>query len=206
MNDPASRHAQGFPTPGYVRLGRRIQRLLRRLSIHFIPFLMVRENERDMKAMPLPTGFAFRKYDAGDNLLLLRSRGREESNRTYLKRFEQGNCCYGLELEGRVVAVIWCDFDAITGLLYQKPLEPYSVYFFDVFSHPEYRGQNLAPALRQRVYAELEKDGIRHYRSITEYFNTPARRFKEKLGASNEWLGVYLRLFGRRGRFIVWRY
>jgi hypothetical protein len=60
-----------------------------------------------------------------------------------------------------------------------------------------YRGRNLAPFLRYAVYEHLNRSGHTKLYSITEYFNTPAVKFKEKLGARQLKLGLCVRFFNR---------
>ena len=190
--------------PLLSRLADKCQRVLLRIGVRVYPYLMVRENERAVEPIPLPTGFAFRQYFLEDSALLARSRNKSEDDPSYLNRFRRGQLCFGLEHNGLVAAVLWCDAKEISGLLYEEALPKGAVYFFDAHSNPTYRGQSLAPALRQRTYQALEDLGYSRFLSISEYFNTPARRFKEKLGARNEWLGLYLGM-GNLGRSFVLR-
>ncbi len=186
--------------------GRRIQQGLRSVGIRVLPFFMVRENENPGAEIPLPDNCEFREYFAGDIDLLTRSRGDHVEEGAYRERFDTGVLCFGLQSEDRVMAVIWCNPNKITGLLYPCDLDEETVYLFDAYSHPDFRGNNLAPALRQRIYGELSNRGIRSFCSITEYFNSQARRFKEKLGARNEWLGAWIGFRNRGRSFVIWRY
>jgi len=61
--------------------------------------------------------------------------------------------------------------------------------------------------LRSACYAELRKRGFTRFYSHSDYFNTAARRFKQKLGAVEEDLKIQVRLSDKWSRtFTVWRY
>jgi RimJ/RimL family protein N-acetyltransferase len=58
------------------------------------------------------------------------------------------------------------------------------------------RGRHIAPVLRFVLYDHLAQMGIKRIFSITEAFNTPAMRFKEKLCARIIRSFVFVSLFG----------
>ena len=54
---------------------------------------------------------------------------------------------------------------------------------FDAYTVPAYRGKGLAPLMRYRSYQELYNLDKHKLLSFSDYYNTPAIRFKEKLKA-----------------------
>jgi GNAT superfamily N-acetyltransferase len=88
-----------------------------------------------------------------------------------------------------------------------RKLKPEEAYLFAAYSDPEYRGQNLAPTLRAASYKALRDMGASTFYSHSEYFNLPARRFKQKVGGIEKDLQIELGLFKKWNRTItVWRY
>ena len=68
-------------------------------------------------------------------------------------------------------------------------------YLFDAYILKAYRGHKLAPFMRYRCYRELEKMGRSTFYSYSDYFNTPANRFKKKLDARLLKLCLFIKLF-----------
>ena len=123
----------------------------------------------------------------------------------HLERFRQGKLCFGLWHGPRLVAKAWCDVDEINSPWGPARLGPGEAYFFWAYSDPAYRGRNLAPALRLACYAELRRRGYSRFFSYSEYFNRPARRFKQKLGAVEQDVRLHVDLFGRWSRTFTLR-
>jgi len=76
---------------------------------------------------------------------------------------------------------------------------------FGAYTDPSYRGQNLAPLMRLNCYAALRAIGRDTIFSYTDYSNTVARRFKQKLGAVDESLRVHVTAFNRFSRTFTLR-
>jgi len=118
-----------------------------------------------------------------------------------------GILCFGLKDGGHLAAKMWIDLKKINAVTYSRPLSDQEAYLFDAFSDEACRGQNLAPYLRLQCYAEAQVRGHSEIYSITDFTNTPARKFKAKLGASNEALIIYWKLFGFASHtWIAWHY
>jgi len=122
--------------------------------------------------------------------------------RTWL---DEGKKCFAAWDGPRLVANMWCDFEEFNYPPNYRRLNDDEVYLFAAFSHPDYRGQNLAPNMRLHCYDTLQELGRHSFLSYTDYFNVAARRFKEKLGARNEMLRLYVCLFGRWSRTFTLR-
>ena len=59
--------------------------------------------------------------------------------------------------------------------------------------------------MRAKGYAALRKMGRSRFYSYTDFLNTPARRFKLKLGARNLALRLHLGLFGKWSKTVTLR-
>jgi GNAT superfamily N-acetyltransferase len=122
--------------------------------------------------------------------------GRSNSEQDLCKRLEKGNKCFALKLNGNIVGFTWGDFETFTyppG--HHFNLDENEAYLFDAYILKAYRGHKLAPFLRYSFYQELKKMGRHILYSYSDYFNTPAVRFKEKLNARIVKLCLYIELF-----------
>jgi GNAT superfamily N-acetyltransferase len=123
------------------------------------------------------------------------------------ERFAQGAGCCLLRNGGQIVALCWYERGGAIRPRLALALGASNAYLFDAFTAPSYRGRNLLPFLRYRLYTELRRLGCTGFFSSTVAFNRPAHRFKLKLGARPQEVRLYLRLFGRLERvFIIWRF
>ena len=123
--------------------------------------------------------------------------GRSITEADLRRRLEAGNQCIALTLDGELAAFTWCDFEQCSFRGYPFRLEANEVYLFDAYTLLAYRGKGLGPYIRYRLYENLTAQGRDVCYSISDRFNRPALRFKEKLKA--RWLvsGIYLVLFSR---------
>ena len=116
------------------------------------------------------------------------------SEKELFSRIDRGCKCFGLKHHSDIVAYMWCDFSRCESWI-SFSLKPKEVYLFDARSFNLYRGNNLAPFLRDQLYKELRKIGCDKFYSVSDAFNTPAINFKRKLGAKNLKLFMHIRLF-----------
>ena len=105
--------------------------------------------------------------------------------------------CFGLKLKGEIAACMWCNLHRCHSRITRFPIKEDEAYLCSAVTFKPYRGKNLAPLLRYELYRYLNQIGRTNFYSITECFNTPARKFKEKLGAKHLKLGLHIRLFNR---------
>jgi GNAT superfamily N-acetyltransferase len=114
-----------------------------------------------------------------------------------LQRLQAGHICIGLREEGRLAAYAWADPHQCSHRPNQFTLAPGAAYLYEAYTMPAYRGRDLAPYMRERCYALLRSRGFDTFYSITDYFNTAASRFKQKLGARPLQLHLYVSLARR---------
>lgn len=108
---------------------------------------------------------------------------RPASDQELRSRLKDGNLCLGAKRNGRLVAFTWCNLTCCTSEGCTFPLNDDEAYLFDAYTSSDSRGQGLAPGLRYRLYEELARMGRTKLYSVTDRYNTPALRFKLKLGA-----------------------
>ena len=112
-------------------------------------------------------------YDHPENKLSMRDN----------KNFIEERClCFALKYNGEILTYLWCNLDRCHGL-YPFPLKEDEAYLSGAFTFRAYRGKNLAPFLRYQVYKHLNQTGKTRIYSLTDVFNTPAIKFKNKLKA-----------------------
>ena len=173
-----------------------IFRRLRRIGITVEPFLTVREGEKPTGFDPTNSAFGFGFLAEEDNDELIQF-DKDVSHEELCERFREGKLCYGVRDGPVLVAKMWCDLNEFSFPPNFRKLEDDEVYLFAASARPYYRGQNVAPLMRSACYASLQKIGRTRFYSYSDYFNTPARRFKEKLGARDEALKLHVGLFGK---------
>ena len=97
---------------------------------------------------------------------------------------------------------MWADVRRFRSKLVSCPLMEDEAYLFGAATFPAYRGKDLAPYLRYKLYEHLYRMGRTKVYSITLALNYPAMRFNEKLQAKPLRLGLYICLF-RKCRFDI---
>lgn len=119
-----------------------------------------------------------------------------DSRTSVLQQFRLGRRCFALRHQGRIVAASWCDMQEINFTPLRRRLEHHEAYLYRTETLYDYRGRDVAVFLRSKVYDLLLADDIGVLYSYTDYFNHPAVRFKEKIGARVLFIGFHVRLFG----------
>jgi len=123
--------------------------------------------------------------------------GRKLTEEDLLKRLREGHQCLGIKKDSQVIAFNWFNFKELTFKWHRIPLNKKEVFLFDAYTLPGYRGKGFAPFLRECSYRELKKIGMTKAFSYTDYFNTPAVKFKLKLNAEKEKLSLYIVFFNK---------
>ncbi|MGD2129436.1 MAG: hypothetical protein PVG42_03380 [Lysobacterales bacterium] len=179
--------------------------VLAKIGINLRPFVVLREgifDHTDTPRIPDPDFEAVEiKYLEAADMRVLASLsdlpGRSITEGELQKRLRAGNKCAALTLDGELAAFTWCDFETCSFQGYPFSLKANEVYLFDAYTLVAFRGKGLAPYIRYSLYVDLARQGREFCYSVSDRFNRPSLRFKEKLNA--RWLisGVYLVLFSR---------
>jgi len=117
------------------------------------------------------------------------------SEEKLLAFLNSGGKCIGIKHKGEIAAFMWIEFVELnykSTLIHLKPNEAYLWFMFTMESH---RGKNLAPFLRNKSYEILKDMGRDKLYSISNYFNSPAVKFKKKLNAKELKLILSIQLF-----------
>lgn len=179
--------------------GLSVHYLLDRLSslgIGFRPFFIVEEGSLPLDGERLKTSISpftpcFLTEDEIRQIAHNPEVGYKEEE--FMIRIEKGCKCFGLKHHSELLAYMWCNFSRCESYISYK-LEENEVYLFDAWTFKEYRGKNLAPILRDCLYTHLKKMGYKRFYSVSDAFNSPALKFKEKLGAKNLKLMLHMNI------------
>jgi hypothetical protein len=106
--------------------------------------------------------------------------------------------CFAIKYRDEYISYAWCNMSRLSSDFFSYPLREDEAYIFRARTLGAYRGHNLAPFLRLELYKILVQMNRSKFYSITEYFNTPARKLKKKLGARNIRLCFYVGILNRR--------
>ena len=102
---------------------------------------------------------------------------------SFQSRLDARHVCIVVKDAGRVVGFTWANPQDVHDSSCDFPLASGQAYLYDAYVAPAYRGKGLAPYMRMECYRHLRQLGIHSYFSISDFFNSPAIRFKKKLGA-----------------------
>ena len=173
-----------------------------KLGIEITPFYWMKEGISVDYKLPVDAAFdeyEFSFFDADDIERICDLPERSFVSREHVRKiYAKGTKCYGAKYNGQIAGFSWFDLDECFSRLYKVPMKSNEAYLFDVYVLNEFRGKNLAPLLRYKIYAILRDMGVDSFYSITEAFNTPSIRIKQKLNAKFVFLGLYVRLFRKR--------
>jgi len=128
-----------------------------------------------------------------------------ESEEALLKRLSQGYIALGIKHHHEIISYMWCNLQECDSNYIKFKLKKDEAYLTYARTFNAYRGRNLAPYLRLEFYRQLKKMGRVKILSISDYFNEPALRFKEKLKAQPVKLYVTITFFGKSRRTIPLR-
>lgn len=188
-----------------------LRHYLRRVGFQLVPYYYVRERlpeDLPSSLTALPEGFEFARFGEAEIAELggLPANDETASEALMRQRLQAGHSCLGMKHRGSIVAYTWFALDETQTRLYPVALQPNEAYLFNMYVEPGHRGHNLAVMMRYRCYEALRDLGRDTFYSVTITSNKPSWRFKQKLGATRLFLGLYLQLFQKfEGRWIVWR-
>jgi hypothetical protein len=114
-----------------------------------------------------------------------------------LDLLEAGQKCIGIKHKGEIAAFMWINFTELSYKSTVIHLKSNEAYLWFMFTMESYRGKNLAPYLRYKSYEILKEMGRDKLYSISDYFNSPAVKFKKKLNAKKMKLILFIQLFNK---------
>jgi hypothetical protein len=125
------------------------------------------------------------------------------SEEKLLTMLNAGEKCIGIKHNGEIAAFMWINFSELNYKSTLIHLKSNEAYLWFMYTLESYRGQNLAPYLRYKSYEILKEMGVDKLYSISDYFNSPAVKFKKKLNAKRLKLILFVQLFKRVRRSYI---
>lgn len=114
-----------------------------------------------------------------------------------LSLLKAGEICIGLKHNGEIAAFMFVNFIEFKYKSTVIHLKDNEVYLWFGYTMESYRGKNLAPYLRYKSYEILKEMGRDKLYSISDYFNSPAVKFKKKLNTKKLKLILFIQLFNK---------
>jgi hypothetical protein len=108
---------------------------------------------------------------------------------------ESGDLCLVLKYRSDIAAFMWTSFNEINYCSTNIKIKSNEAWLSSMYTMDSFRGRNLAPFLRYKSYELLNTMGRNVFYSYSDYFNTPAVRFKEKLNAKKLKLILFIGIF-----------
>lgn len=102
-------------------------------------------------------------------------------HKNLLKDLNEGETCLGIKKNGDISIYTFIKHKDFKFRHRQFKIRPNEGYVHNTYTFERYRGLNLAPYLRYHCYQFFKEKGITTYYSISEYFNKPTLRYKQKL-------------------------
>ncbi len=120
----------------------------------------------------------------------------------FTKLWDKGCFCVCLISDGSVLGYGWFDLTRCNYKYLPFELKDDEAYSFNFYTVRHMRGRNIAPFLRNYLAVHVQSLGRTRRYSITELFNTPAMKFKDKRKAKPHSLYIYINLWARFGKNI----
>ena len=178
-----------------------------RLGLEFTPFYWEKEFVTKCDAPKIRANveeYSIRSLNEED-LRSLHSSGDAYRISEKIQQLKDGQICLGLLHKEKIAAYSWLEYKSLNFRNLEVVLKKNESYLGGMHTIESYRGKNLAAYLRYRIYRILEENGRDTIYSISDYFNGPAVRFKEKLNSKHVKLHLYINLFDKIQRRIILR-
>jgi GNAT superfamily N-acetyltransferase len=180
-------HQNSFRIGAYNPQIKKMVDALNSLKIKLNPYIIFLEELSDNIASPQIDN-EFNKYrilflGPDDMEVIATLPERRPTEADLLSRLKEDKICIAIKLAQKIIAFTWYDLKECNIKGVRCLLKENEAYLFDAYTLPSYRGKGIAPFMRYRSYQEL--NNLCKYRllSFSDYYNTPAIRFKEKLKA-----------------------
>ena len=113
------------------------------------------------------------------------------------ERFDVGDICYGAKINGHFAHIKWISFNRsyISEIENTIRLAPDSVYLYDGYTLPEYRGLRLTSIVLDKTFEFLSTIGIKRAYSFILPNNSRILKSKERENAHKIGAVRYFRLF-----------
>lgn len=158
---------------------------LAKFGIRIEPFILFRERLSDVPHHSWPEEYAAYRviWLTAKDMLAVSALDYSFPVPVLHQKLRAGHQCLGLIHGQHIIAVSWSDPAQCNHKPYIFPLFANEAYLYGASVLPAYRGRGLAQYLRYMTYRNLADEGKDTFYSVTDYFNKPSIKFKEKLHA-----------------------
>jgi hypothetical protein len=183
-----------------VRYGMTLQSLrsvLRKIGIEISPFYLFREGmyTEEIPQINGMTEYSVEFLEPSEMKFIKNIHGFSEER--LLEFLKNDNKCIAIKHKGEIAAFMWINFKEIRYTTTVINLKSNEAYLWHMYTMESARGNNLAPYLRYRSYEILMDMNRDVLYSISDYFNSPAVRFKQKLDAKKLKVILFIQLFNK---------
>lgn len=119
------------------------------------------------------------------------------SHKDLMNDLKNGDTCLGIKNAGEISVYSFIKHQSFSFRGRDFTIKSSEGYVHNTYTFEAFRGRNLAPYLRYQCYEYLKGKGIDKYYSISEYFNKPTLRYKQKLNIKPQKLYLSVILFKR---------
>jgi hypothetical protein len=119
------------------------------------------------------------------------------AHKDLMNDLKSGDTCLGIKNDGEISVYSFIKHQTFSIRGRKFVIKPSEGYVHNTYTFEAFRGKNLAPYLRYQCYEYLKDKGIDKYYSISEYFNKPTLRYKQKLNVKPQKLYLSVILFKR---------
>lgn len=113
------------------------------------------------------------------------------------ERYELGDLCFGAFLDGKYAHLKWVAFNKsyISEIDSNIRLSPDSVYLYDGYTLPEYRGLGLTTTVLDKTFQFLKEIGIKKTYTLIHHDNFPILKAKAREKARKIGTVTYIKIF-----------
>jgi hypothetical protein len=170
---------------------------LSKIGIEIIPYYLFQESKKNAILPEIsgdPSEYSLELFGT-DRINILGTLNINFNLNESIRFLESGDLCLVLKYRAEIAAFMWTSFNEINYCATHIKIKNNEGWLSAMNTIDSFRGRNLAPFLRYKSYELLNEMGRDVFYSVSEYFNTPAIKFKEKLNAKKLKLILFIRLF-----------
>jgi len=177
---------------------RLLQRLRKHLKINYQPYYVFREGhvpiDEPWRELPDNLSVAVLTQQDYTRVVGLSAWATAEEVQ---RRLAAGHVCTLICQADVVAGYTWADLQEVNDRHCNYPLPAGHAYLYDAFVANEFRGGGLASNMRAACYAHLRSMGVTGFISVSDQYNTPALKFKQRLGGEPVELYRLLQIGGK---------
>ena len=177
---------------------RLFQQVSKYLGVTYMPYYVIREGHvpLDGSRHLLPEEYSVSQLQPGEHSRVA-GLNPWTDDKEIRNRLAAGHICTVICKYDTVAGYTWADLNSVNDRICDYPLPPGHAYLYDAFITPQFRGAGLASMMRAVCYQHLRGQGVQGFVSISDRFNTPALKFKKRLGGEPIALYQYLAVGSR---------